>query len=225
MNSKQALAIIFFTLLVSSLAPIALTAGQEATPTPTPTPTPSPTPTPTPTPLPPEIAVTLLAPNHNDTIRNSFNVSFIYRPDINGTGHSIEAADLYINGTLKASNPTAIKPGENNTIYYKFADNGTCTWNIRIRNSTTVVSAPSDFNMTVAVYVAPEPTPTPTPKPTATPTPVPTAGPTITPHPTISPSSTPTPSEGLGTWTIVIIVIVVIGVVGAVAVILLRRSS
>ncbi len=165
------------------------------------------------------IAVTLKSPDNGTTISNDFNCSFVYYPTISGTDKFF-GASLIVNGTLVASNTTAVTANTNNTIYYKFSQNGTYSWNIRLQNSTNNVSAPSDYNFTVAVYVAP--TATPTPAPTATPTPAPTAHPA-----TATPTPTPEPDNSvLSMWAIIIIVVFVIcGVLVAVLVLLRRKSS
>src|SRR5665648_34009 len=184
MNSKQVYsAIILFSLLISSCF-VPLSFSQEASPSPTP----SSTPTPTPTPEPENISVTLLSPAHYYTKTNSFNVSFVFIPAINGTANKFEGADLFIDGNSVGGNQTVITPYVNNTIYHEFSSNGTYLWNVKVRNATTVVPAASDFNLTVSVYVAPEPTPTQSPTPSATPTPTPT------PVPTAVPTATPTAS-------------------------------
>ena len=206
-NKQSCFGLLVFTLLFSSCL-IPFVSSQEATPTPTP----PPTPTPTPTPEPENISVIILSPVHNYTITNSFNVSFVYIPQINGTANKFEGADLFINGSQVASNQTAMASYSNNTIYHEFSSNGTYLWNVKVRNSTTVVSASNDFNLTVSVYT-PDPTPTPTASPTPTPTPTPTPVPTLTPTltPTASPSPTPAvTNEGFSAWLIVIIAVVVI---------------
>ncbi len=226
MNNKHmySVIIIFSLLIISYFVPLAF--SQEASPSPTP----SPTPTPAPISEPENISVALLSPIHNYTI-NSFNVSFVFVPAINGTANKFEGADLFIDGNIVGSNHTAIEPYVNNTIYHEFSSNGTYLWNVKVRNGTTVVSATNDFNLTVSVYLEPEPTPTPSPSLSVTPTPtsVPTVVPTVTPTaatPTASPTPNPKPTEnGIGTWTIVIIAIVIIAVVGAVILLLLTRKG
>lgn len=101
---------------------------------------------------PENMSVTLLAPVHNDTISTNSNVSFTFVPAINGTD-IFWGASLTINGAEKASNQSAIVPYQNNTIYYDFGTtpNGTYTWNIRLQNSTNIVTAPTDFNMSIGI--------------------------------------------------------------------------
>jgi hypothetical protein len=166
------------------------------------------------------IAVSLKAPDNGTTVTNSLNCSFVFVPTIFGSDH-FTSASLVINGIEYATNQTKLIADENNTIYFKFNNNGTYNWNIRLQNDTNTVSAPSNYNFTVSVYVAPEATSTPAP--TATSTPVPTAAPTNTESP---PTPTPAPdNESLSTWAIVIIIVLVISVLLVVVLIMLRRRQ
>jgi hypothetical protein len=98
------------------------------------------------------MSVTLLAPVHNATIDTNSNVSFTFVPAINGTD-IFWGASLVVNGSIKASNQSAIVPYQNNTIYYDFgaSPNGTYTWNIRLQNTTMTVMAPTDNNLTIGI--------------------------------------------------------------------------
>jgi hypothetical protein len=224
-NKRVYLGSLILALLVcSAIIPFAI--SQTDTPTPTP---------PTPTPIPVvynNISLTLQSPSLNKTITSDYNISFVFVPAINGTNRFV-GADLWVNGTVVSSNQTSITPYENNTIYYKFAINGTYIWNIGLRNITTVVYAPSDFNMTIAIYT-PNPivTPTPTRAPTATPTPIPTAIPTSiitprppTPTPTVTPSPTPIPESGVDLWTLIIVAVIVFSLVLIITIFLLKRRA
>lgn len=101
---------------------------------------------------PENMSVTLLAPVLNATISTSSNVSFTFVPAINGTD-IFWGASLVVNGSIKASNQSAIVPYQNNTIYYDFGatPNGTYTWNIRLQNTTITVMAPTDNNLTIGI--------------------------------------------------------------------------
>ena len=99
---------------------------------------------------PENISVSLFTPINGETIDDDFNVSFTFEPKINGTDKFF-GADLIINGSIAASNHTALKPYESNTLYYKFSENSTCTWNIGLRNSTNTVYAPDDYSLTVEI--------------------------------------------------------------------------
>ena len=98
---------------------------------------------------PENISISLLTPTNAATIDDDFNISFTFEPKINGTENKFYGADLMINGSIAASNNTALKPYESNTIYYKFSENSTCTWNIGLRNSTNTVYAPDDYSLIV----------------------------------------------------------------------------
>ncbi|MFA5572190.1 MAG: hypothetical protein WDA42_03710 [Candidatus Bathyarchaeia archaeon] len=218
MNNKQVyLAFTVFTLLVCScLVPIVT---SEESPTPTPTETPEPTPTPI---VYENISVTLKKPIHNETITDNQNVSFVFEPCINGTD-KFYRADLIVNGSIVASNETTLTAFTDNTINYKLPVNGTYNWNIRLENSSKIVMAETDFNLTVAIYEPdPTPTPTPTPSPTLTPTPTPYT-PTVTPTKLPTPTPTPEPPVEIDAWTIVIIAIFVFSGVLIGTVLLLRR--
>jgi len=166
--------------------------------------------------VPDKIAVNLLSPANATTVKDDFNCSFVFVPTVDGTDKFTKAT-LLVNGSEVATNQTAIVAGQNNTIYYKFANNGTYYWNIRLQSESFTVTAPSNYNFTVAVYVAPSPTATPTVTPT------PTVEPTATPTPT--PSPTPVPTEPISTWLILIIAVVVICVILAVVLVMLRRPK
>ncbi len=169
---------------------------------------------------PDSIAVSLKAPDNGTTVSNDFNCTFTYVPTLSGTT-KFYGASLVVNNTIVAYNQTAIIAGENNTINYKFSSNGTYNWNIRLQNDTNTVTAPSNYNFTVSVYVAP--TATPTPAVTQTPTPIPTA--TTTATPTATPTSSPD-DTAFTTWLIVIIIVFVIsGVLVAVLLLLRRRQQ
>jgi hypothetical protein len=169
------------------------------------------------------MSVTLIGPAHNSTITSNQNVSFVFLPIINGTDKFYSAA-LVVNGTSYGGNQTAISNAVNNTIYYKFSENGTYYWNIRLVNSTTVVWAPTDFNFTLKVHIEPEATPTPAPTQIPTPTPTPTQTPTPTVAPTATPTPTPAPdNSSLSIWAIIIIIVFIISGVLAVVLVLLRR--
>jgi hypothetical protein len=175
------------------------------------------------------VKVSILAPNDNATITSSLNVSFVFLPTIIGSDKYTEAS-LWVNNSRVSYNQTAITENANNTIYYKFSTNGTYYWNIKVANSTNIVSATKDYNFTLSVYVAPEatPTPTPSPSPTPTPAPTPTATPTAIPTvaPTVRPSPTPEPNAfNLDTWTLIIIAILVVVIIGAVVLVFLRRRQ
>jgi hypothetical protein len=103
---------------------------------------------------PENMSVTLLAPVLNATIDKDMNVSFTFLPAINGTSQ-LTGASLWINGSRAEYNQSAITPWANNTIYHKFSDNGIYLWNIKLENTTSIISATEDYNLTVAV---PEPT-------------------------------------------------------------------
>lgn len=193
------------------------------------TPTPSPEPTPTPEPYQENsVSVALEKPDNNSTKTDSFNCTFQFKPTLVGTD-KLYLATLVLNGSATtATNTSTLSSGTSSSITYVLpANNDTYHWNIRLENKTNVVTAAEDFNLTLAVYVAPEPTPTPTTTPTAAPTPTPTATsttpvPTVTVPPTESPSPTPA-AGGLDTWTIVIIVIILVAGFGAIAIVLLRH--
>jgi hypothetical protein len=215
MNANQScLGLLVFALLIGScFVPFAVC--QDASPTPSPTPEPTPTPD--------VISLTLLAPVPNKSITDNLNVSFVYVPVLTGTSKYI-GADLFINGSNQGGNQTAIQNGVNNTINYKFPQNGTYTWNIALRNTSDIVYAASDFNLTVSVYT-PDPTPTPTASPT--PTPTPTSTPIPTPAPTLTPTASPSPTpaitnDGFSAWLIVIIAVIVIAGVLVVTILFLR---
>ncbi|MGD6805471.1 MAG: hypothetical protein ACQCN4_00720 [Candidatus Bathyarchaeia archaeon] len=170
--------------------------------------------------VPDKIAVDLVSPTNGSTISNDYNCSFVFVPSVNGTD-KFTSASLLINGSVVASNQTAIVAGENNTIYYKFTSNGTYNWNIRLQSESFTVTAPSNYNFTVAVYVAPSATPTPT----VTSTPTPTS--TSSPAPTATPTSSPAPTEPawFNTWLTVIIVVFIICAILVVVLILLKRKQ
>ncbi len=189
-------------------------------------------------PYPERISVLLEKPDNNSTKTDSFNCSFNFKPIVEtNTSQTLQFASLVVNGSIVAANQTALASNATNSIWYQLSSNGTYHWNIKLVNSTNVVSASEDFNLTLAVYVAPEPTPTPTAAPTQTPTPAPTLTPTptsasITPTPTITalPTETPTPiptppPSGLDAWSIVIIVIILVVGLSAIAIVLLRNRN
>jgi hypothetical protein len=95
------------------------------------------------------MSVTLLAPVLNATIDKDRNVSFTFFPAINGTSQ-LTGASLWINGSRAEYNQSAIVPWANNTIYHKLGD-GTYLWNIKLENTTGIISATEDFNLTVTV--------------------------------------------------------------------------
>lgn len=169
------------------------------------------------------IAVALKSPANDVTVKNSFNVSFVFVPSINGVNNQFYGASLYVNGTKAETNQTAIIAGENNTIYLEFTKNGTYTWNIKLDNETNSVSAPSDYNFTLAVHTSPSATATPTPSPT--PTTTPTTRPTATPTRTATPTPTPPAEAGLDLWTLVIVAVIVFSIVLIVTIILLKRRA
>jgi hypothetical protein len=148
MTNKQAyLAIIALTLLVSvCFVPLVLGVASSASPQST-----NPiSPLQTSDPVFENISVSLSTPVFNDTIVNDFNVSFTYVPSINGSD-KFYGASLIVNGSIVATNQTALTAYQNNTISYIFSSNGTSNWNIRLENSTNSVFAPSDYNVTLAV--------------------------------------------------------------------------
>lgn len=102
---------------------------------------------------PQNMSVSLVTPILNETITNDMNVSFTFYPSINGTDQ-ITGASLWVNGSRVTYNQTAIAPWANNTIYYRLAGNGTYLWNIKLENSSDIISAPADYSLTIAV---PEP--------------------------------------------------------------------
>ncbi|MGD6853389.1 MAG: hypothetical protein ACQCN6_15120 [Candidatus Bathyarchaeia archaeon] len=168
--------------------------------------------------VPDQIAVSLKSPSNGAKITDDFNCSFVFVPSVNGTDKFTKAS-LIINGSTVASNQTAIIADQNNTIYYKFASNGTYNWNIQLQSESFTVTAPSNNNFTVSVYVAPTATPTPTP------TAVPTATPTAVPTATATPTPTPAPLLADTTWLLVIIAaLLIIAIIIAVLLILKRRK-
>ncbi|MCL5949496.1 MAG: hypothetical protein M1490_03350 [Candidatus Bathyarchaeota archaeon] len=166
------------------------------------------------------LSVKLKSPSNDATITNKFNVSFVFVPSINGTD-KFSKASLWVNGTIVATNSTALVADADNTIYYEFHDNGTYRWNIRLENSTHPVSAASNYNFTLAIQEA---SPTATPTPTPTPTPIVTASPTPRPA-TATPSPTPAPEIGIDLWTLIIIAVIVFSVVLIITIFLLRRKA
>lgn len=191
-------------------------------------------------PYPERISVLLEKPDNNSTKTDSFNCSFNFKPIVEtNTSQTLQFASLVVNGSIVASNQTVLASNATNSIWYQLPSNGTYHWNIKLVNSTNVVSASEDFNLTLAVYVAPEPTPTPTadstptptPAPNPTPTPTPTSAsisptPTITAPPTETPTPIPTPPpSGLDAWSIVIIVIILVVGLSAIAIVLLRNRN
>jgi uncharacterized protein YegP (UPF0339 family) len=166
------------------------------------------------------LSVKLKSPSNDATITNKFNVSFIFVPSINGTDKFYKAS-LWVNGTIVATNSTAIVADADNTIYYEFYDNGTYRWNIRLENSTHTITAASNYNFTLSVHEA---SPTATPTPTPTPAPTVTASPTPRP-PTATPSPTPAPEISLDLWTLIIIAVIVFSVVLIITIFLLRRRA
>ncbi len=210
MSSKQAITVILFLALLISGCFVPFAASQE-------------------TETPETISVTLNTPETNTTKTDNLNVTFTYTPVLLTAGdEKFYGANLVLNGSIMgaATNQTAIANNTANTITYKFTENGTYQWNIRIQNRTNVMTAPEPFNLTVTVYV-PDPTPTPTPTPSPSPTPVPTAVPTATPTPTpiLTPTPTPPPDTGLSTWAIVIIIVFVVSGVLAAALFFAKRRA
>jgi hypothetical protein len=182
-------------------------------------------PTPEPTPIPQTLAVSLISPNNETKVTNSFNVSFTFKPTLSGSDN-IEGADLFINGSKVGENQTAIANNQNNIIYYAFTSNGTSTWTVKVRNSTNVITADL-FSITMEVHVV-DPTPTPSPSPSPSPTPTVTPTPTPVPptyKPTATPTPTPEPEPALDTWTVVIIAVIAIIAVGAIVVLVLGRKK
>jgi hypothetical protein len=174
------------------------------------------------------LSVTLGNPANNTAKTDNFNVTFAYTPYIVGSD-KYYGSSLVVNGSVVASNQTAITNNSENSITYSFASNGTYYWNIRVQNTTHIATAAEPRNITLAVVV-PNPTVTPTPTPTATPTPTPLVTPTPTTAPTSTPTITPTPTpeptgQGLDTWVLVAIAIVVIAVVGFIAIFIIRRRN
>jgi hypothetical protein len=171
-------------------------------------------------PNPSGISVSLVAPANASTVTDKFNVSFVFVPTEFGNDKLLTAA-LWINGTAVSNNQTTLVAGQNNTIYYTLSSNASYYWNIKLQNtSAVVVSAPSNFNFTASVYVAPTATPTPAPTATPTPSPVPTAPPTAAPTPSPTPDN-----SAFTTWAIIIIVVFVISGVLVVVLIILRRRN
>ncbi len=169
------------------------------------------------------IAVNLIAPANDATIKTSSNnVSFVFVPSKNGTINQFYSASLIVNGSIVASNQTALTPDVNNTIYYELTPNATYRWNIRLENATHTVTATANNNFTFTQITTPSATPTPTP--TATPTAPPTVTPTPTAHPT-TPTPTPEPGIGSDVWTLIIVAVIVFSVVLIVTILLLRRRK
>lgn len=115
---------------------------------------------------PESVSAALNQPTNASTTTTFLN-NFNYTPTIQGTDH-FHNSSLIINGSIVASNSTALTNATINTIPYTFASNGTYLWNVQVYNSTHAVQATNNFTLTVGVYEAPEPTSTTTVTPTAT---------------------------------------------------------
>lgn len=112
------------------------------------------------------VGVVLNAPADAGVVE-TFACNFNFTPLLVGVD-SFQNASLIVNGSLVASNQTALTNATVNTISYTLPSNGTYLWNVQVFNSTNSVLASENFTLTVSVYVPPEPTPTPTISPTAT---------------------------------------------------------
>jgi hypothetical protein len=213
------LAILVTTLLFAGCL---LSIANAQTPTPEPTPTPIPTPTPVPY-IENSISVALVKPDNNSTKTDSYNCTFQFTPTLVGAD-KLFSATLVLNGSVTTgTNTSALVSGTSSSFTYVLpSKNDTYHWNIILANSSTNVRAAEDFNLTLAVYVAPATSPTPAATPT--PTPAPTVAPTTQPTAVPTPSPTPAPTGGLDIWTIVIIVVILVAGFSVIAIVLLRHK-
>lgn len=119
------------------------------------------------TPVEESISIELNAPLNGSTV-SAYACNFNYTPTLLGSD-SFQNASLIVNGSLVASNQTALVNATVNTISYTLPSNGTYLWNVQVFNSTVSVFASENFTLTVGVYVPPEPTPSPTVSPSVDP--------------------------------------------------------
>ncbi|MCW4030208.1 MAG: hypothetical protein NWE92_11250 [Candidatus Bathyarchaeota archaeon] len=176
------------------------------------------------------VSVTLNSPTDTST-QTSFTVDFVYTPII--YGDDPYTATLFINGTATAAvNQTPIGNETQNHISYTFTQNGTCTWTIKVQNSTHSAT-PTAFTLTIQVpspTPEPSPTPSPTPTATATATPQPTATATPKPTPTATPTPSPKPTDQpfaleVDGMMVLIIALVVVAVILAAVVVFLWNAA